>query len=178
MSDHEHDNPSDSEQPVHSDESTPSEPHNDTAEDLTDTSGEHQDPVSNTASEPDPITPSDFVSDLGDDEPEDFPGDDEKTREQIGADSLAEAGLPEQPHSEVTITISGAEVSTDFEGAPSVESVTSVGEMSNDDLQRLRRVLSEEASRRGVAARRPFKDMDIDSLQVLYNQVRSEMGQR
>ena len=86
---------------------------------------------------------------------------------------------PRPEPTEMTITLSGGQLSTDLESGESpAEALTSVGELSDVDIQRLSRILIEEQSRRGVAQPRPFQHLDFESLALLYNQVRTELGNR
>ena len=168
MSDHEHDKQRDR------DEREPAEPtRHEPPEDLTDNSG-HQPQDNVTLGGIDPgLTTNEF----GDISPHDVEPDDEQTRADLD-ESDVDLLNPAEQASSMVITIEDHKIKTDAENAPSAESVTSVQEMGDEDLQRLRRIMDEEAARRGVRQERPFKDLDLDSLQVLYNQVRAELGQR
>jgi hypothetical protein len=80
------------------------------------------------------------------------------------------------------ITVEDAEISVDVEGTDEDEDdddEPKLRDLSAGQLSRLWRSASiEMAGRRADAENRPFRDMDTESLKVLFNNVRAEVGSR
>lgn len=133
-------------------------------------SGQHEEPVSSG------VDPSLTTNDLGHGRELDIEPDEEQTRSDLD-ESGVDLFNPSERASEMVITIEDHLLSTDPEPEPD-DAISSVQEMSGPDLQRLRRVLDEEASRRSTRVVRPFKELDTESLQLLFVQVRAELGMR
>lgn len=129
-------------------------------------SGERQDPVS--------LSPT-----LEPSEPE-HPADvDSPMNAEQTADDLEEHPLSEEPEGrDMVITVSDRQIETDMKSTGPIEQIGAVGEISDNDLDSLKRMLAEESARRGLAQPRPFESLDTESLLVLYNQVRKELGSR
>lgn len=82
------------------------------------------------------------------------------------------------PTRDVTIKVSDATLDVTVEGAGEEDEPSTLGDLEAKDLQTLQRAVLEEAARRGETDERPFRDMDTESLLVLYHAVREEVASR
>ena len=107
---------------------------------------------------------------------------DERADEATGTPDSAinpTTGEPTQPPPrDVTIKVSDATLDVTVEGAGEEDEPSTLGDLEAKDLQTLQRAVLEEAARRGETEVRPFRDMDTESLLVLYHAVREEVASR
>lgn len=88
------------------------------------------------------------------------------------------AAKTQEQAGDVTIKVRDATLDVSVAGATAEAEQGTVAGLTDSDLQTLQRVVSEEAARRGATEPRPFRDMDTESLLVLYHSIRDEVASR
>lgn len=90
------------------------------------------------------------------------------------------AELPQgPPATDMTIEMADHEMDVEVDAPDADDKITEVDDISDADIDRLRRILAEDSARRGQRhPARPFENADIESLLLLQNQVRSEIASR
>lgn len=107
---------------------------------------------------------------------------DERADEATGTPDSAvnpTTGEPSQPPPrDVTIKVRDAQLDVRVEGAEDDDEPKGLSDLSDKDLQAIQRRVLEESAQRGEPDTRLFKDMDTESLLVLYHAVREEVASR
>lgn len=135
-----------------------------------------------TPSEPDTVIEPD---------PADAPASKPETTSAVSADAQAhDPALPDPepapaaevldtaPATTATIEIADHKIDVKVEDVPTTAKDDTVAAIADGDLDRLRKILAEDAARRGRVEERPFEHVDTESLLVLSGKIRAEMASR